>query len=223
MRRTALIAAALVVLALAFAADAQTSQSAKIQWKPGLATTGLKDKELMAQKAADEKSLQQFISSDPQRKQEFGDPWTQIAKAVGVQEQIYKPLFYLDNLGGFRGDLAHYARDIVRAAAEKQLPSNQRIRGYQDSQLPTLEQRLFSSAPVYKSLEQAELAESLGEMQEVLGADNTDVKKALAGKSSEERAKELIEEPSSKMWPFASNSTQEARLPWTPAPILSSY
>ncbi len=154
---------------------------------------GLKDKELMAQKAADEKSLQQFISSDPQRKQEFGDPWTQIAKAVGVQEQIYKPLFYLDNLGGFRGDLAHYARDIVRAAAEKQLPSNQRIRGYQDSQLPTLEQRLFSSAPVYKSLEQAELAESLGEMQEVLGADNTDVKKALAGKSSEERAKELIE------------------------------
>jgi len=64
---------------------------------------GLKDKDLMAQKAADEKSLQQFISSDPQRKQEFGDPWAQIAKAVDVQEQIYKPLFYLDNLGGFRG------------------------------------------------------------------------------------------------------------------------
>ena len=39
MRRTALIAAASVVLALAFAADAQTSQSAKIQRKPGLATT----------------------------------------------------------------------------------------------------------------------------------------------------------------------------------------
>jgi hypothetical protein len=154
---------------------------------------GLKDKDLMAQKAADEKSLQQFVSSDPQRKQEFGDPWSQIAQAVGVQEQIYKPLFYLDNLGGFRGDLAHYARDIVRAAAEKQLPSNQRIRGYQDSQLPTLEQRLFSSAPVYKALEQAELAESLAEMQEVLGADNADVKKALAGKSPEERAKELID------------------------------
>jgi len=142
---------------------------------------GLKDKDLMAQKAADEKSLQQFISSDPQRKQEFGDPWAQIAKAVDVQEQIYKPLFYLDNLGGFRGDLAHYARDIVRAAAEKQLPSNQRIRGFQDSQLPTLEQRLFSTAPVYKSLERAELAESLGEMQDVLGAGDAGVQKALAG------------------------------------------
>ena len=154
---------------------------------------GLKDKDLMAQKAADEKSLQQFVSSDPQRKQEFGDPWAQIAKAVDVQKQIYKPLFYLDTLGGFRGDLARYARDIVRAAAEKQLPSNQRIRGYQDSQLPTLEQRLFSTAPIYKSLEQVELAESLGEMQDVLGAGNADVQKALAGKSPDERAKELIE------------------------------
>ncbi len=154
---------------------------------------GLKDKDLMAQKAADEKGLQQFVSSDPQRKQEFGDPWAQIAKAVDVQKQIYKPLFYLDTLGGFRGDLAHYARDIVRAAAEKQLPSNQRIRGYQDSQLPTLEQRLFSTAPIYKSLEQVELAESLGEMQDVLGAGNADVQKALAGKSPDERAKELIE------------------------------
>jgi hypothetical protein len=154
---------------------------------------GLRDKDLMAQKAADEKSLQQFVSSDSQRKQDFGDPWSQIAQAVGVQKQIYKPLFYLDNLGGFRGDLAHYARDIVRAAAEKQLPSNQRIRGYQDSQLPTLEQRLFSTAPVYKSLEQVELCESLGEMQDVLGADNADVKKALAGKSPDERGKELIE------------------------------
>jgi Peptidase S46 len=154
---------------------------------------GLKDKDLMAQKAADEKGLQQFVSSDPQRKQEFGDPWVQIAKAVDIQKQIYKPLFYLDALGGFRGDLAHYARDIVRAAAEKQLPSNQRIRGYQDSQLPTLEQRLFSTAPIYKSLEQVELGESLGEMQDVLGAGNADVQKALAGKSPDERAKELIE------------------------------
>jgi hypothetical protein len=154
---------------------------------------GLKDKDLMAQKAADEKSLQQFVSSDPQRKQDFGDPWAQIAKAVDVQKQIYKPLFYLDNLGGFRGDLARYARAIVRAAAEKQLPSNQRIRGYQDSALPTLEQQLFSTAPIYKSLEQVELAESLGEMQDVLGAGDADVQKALAGKSPDERAKELIQ------------------------------
>ena len=38
--------------------------------------------------------------------------------------------------------------------------------------LPTVEQRLFSTAPVYKSLDQLQLAESLTEMKEHLGADN---------------------------------------------------
>ncbi len=154
---------------------------------------GLLDKDLMAKKVADEKALQAFINSDPKLKTEFGDPWAEIDKAVDVQKQIYKPLGYLDNLGGFRGDLARYARDIVRAAGQKQKPSNQRVRGFQDSALPTLEQRLFSTAPVYKSLEQVLLAESLAEMQDVLGADNADVKKALAGKTPDERAKDLIE------------------------------
>ena len=154
---------------------------------------GLRDKDLMDKKAADEKALHGFVNSDPKLKAEFGDPWAEIGKAVEVQKQIYKPLNYLDNLGGFRGDLARFARDIVRAAEERQKPSSQRIRGYQDSALPTLEQRLFSTAPIYKSLEQALLGESLGEMRDVLGADNADVKKALAGKAPEERAKELIE------------------------------
>ena len=122
----------------------------------------------MGKKAADEKALHNFVNSDPKLNAAFGDPWAEISKAVEVQKQIYKSLGYLDSLGGFRGDLARFARDIVRAAEQKQKPSNQRIRGFQDSALPTLEQRLFSTAPTYKSLEQALLAESLAEMQDVL-------------------------------------------------------
>jgi len=154
---------------------------------------GLKDPELMAKKAADEKGLQQFVNSSPDRRKLFGDPWTEITKTVEVQKEIYKPLFYLDVLGGFRGTLARYARDIVRSAYEKQKPNSQRIRGFQDSQLPTLEQRLFSTGPIYKGLEQAELAGSLAEMQDGLGAGNPDVQKALGGKSPGDRAKEVIE------------------------------
>jgi hypothetical protein len=153
---------------------------------------GLLDKDLMARKAAQEKALRDFVSSDAKRKQEFGDPWQAIGGAVGVQKQMFLPFIYIDNMGGFRGDLARYARTIVRATEEKQKPSNQRIRGYQDSALPSLEQRLFTTAPVYKSLEQLLLAESLTEMQEALGPSNAVVKTALAGKSPEERAKELI-------------------------------
>jgi len=164
---------------------------------------GLHDKDLMAQKAAEEKALRDFVNSDAKRKQEFGNPWAEIAKAVAVQKQIFLPLAYIEgrgltptsaafHMGAFWGDLPAYARLIVRATAQKEKPSNQRIRGYQDSALPTLEQRLFSSAPVYKALEQAQLAESLAEMQEQLGPGNDTVKLALAGKSPEERATELI-------------------------------
>ena len=131
---------------------------------------GLVDKQLMAKKEADEKALRGFVDADPKLKQEFGDPWAEIEKAVGVQKEMFLPFIYVDNMAGFRGDLARYARMIVRATTEKQKPSNQRIRGFQDSALPTLEQRLFSTAPIYKSLEQVQLAESLTEMQEQLGA-----------------------------------------------------
>ena len=82
---------------------------------------------------------------------------------------------------------------IVRITAEKEKPNGARLRGYQDSALPSLEQRLFSTAPVYKSLQQVQLAQSLSEMQQVLGADNDAVKKASAGKFPEERAKEVVE------------------------------
>jgi hypothetical protein len=154
---------------------------------------GLKNPQIMAKKNGNEKELQTYVSSNADRQKQYGDPWSQISKAVAVQKEIYKPLYYLDNLAGFRGSLADYARTIVRSAHEKQKASNDRIRGYQDSALPTLEQELFSTAPVYKGLEKVLLTESLTEMQGVLGANNETVKKALAGKSPEERAKEVID------------------------------
>jgi hypothetical protein len=165
---------------------------------------GLHDKGLMDKKAAAEKSLKAYLNSDPQRKQEFGDPWSEISKAVAVQKEIYKPLFYLQGgaendaaasmrMGGFRGNLPGYARLLVRVTTEKEKPNGVRLRGYQDSALSSLEQDLFSTAPIYKPLEVAQLAGSLAEMQKVLGADNEAVKAALAGKSPQERAREVID------------------------------
>ncbi len=90
---------------------------------------GLLDKSLMAKKAADEKALRDFVNADAKLKQEFGDPWAEIDKAVAVQKEMFLPFIYVDNMAGFRGDLPRFARTIVRATTEKQKPSNQRIRG----------------------------------------------------------------------------------------------
>ena len=58
--------------------------------------------------------------------------------------------------------------------------------------MPSLEQQLFSSAPIYKNLETATLAVCLAQMQEAVGAEDPAVKAALNGKSPEEAAKTLI-------------------------------
>ena len=169
---------------------------------------GLQDKQLMDKKAAEEKGLKAYLSGDAKLKQEYSDPWAAISTAMNVQKEIYKPLFYLqgqslggstddvaaaERMAGFRGSLAGYARMLVRVSEEKPKPNGERLRGYQDSALPPLEQKLFSTAPIYKSLETAQLAQSLSEMQQVLGADNEAVKVALAGKSPDARARELID------------------------------
>ena len=182
----------------------QNSQKAYLGYNDGL-----HDKQLMDKKAAEEKKLKTYLSGDAKLKKEYGDPWSEIRSAVDVQIEIYKALFYLqgatltsppdddvtaaERMGGFRGLLARYARILVRVAVEKEKPNGDRMRGYQDSSLASLEQRLFSTAPTYKSLQIAQLAQSLSEMQGVLGANNEAVKVALAGKSPADRAKELVD------------------------------
>jgi hypothetical protein len=155
--------------------------------------SGLLDKDLMAGKAAEEKKLQESVASDAKKEAEFGDPWAQLEKAMEVERQIFLPLTYVERRAGFRGDLARIARDLVRVTAEKKKPNGERLREYRDSALPSLEQRLFSTAPIYKSLEASILAEGMGEMRDELGADDPAVRQALAGKTPEERAKELVE------------------------------
>ena len=79
-----------------------------------------------------------------------------------VEREIYPPLTYVERLRGFNSDLAQYARWIVRAAEEKPKPNGERLREYRDSALPSLEQKLFSSAPVYKNFETVLLGDFAG-------------------------------------------------------------
>jgi hypothetical protein len=153
--------------------------------------SGLLDKKLMANKQQEEEKLKQSVASDPKKKQEFGDPWAEIAQAQQVYKQIFMPFTYLERRAGFRGDLAGFARILVRAAVEKQKPNGQRLREYRDSALPSLEQELFSSAPIYKDLETALLTESLTEMQRNLGGDPV-VAQVLKGQTPAQVAQAVI-------------------------------
>lgn len=153
--------------------------------------SGLTDKSIMDQKAADEAKLRAAFKADP-KNAGASDPWEEIAQAIQTQKSIYANLSYLDRLRGFASRLPQTARILVRAADEKPKPNAERMREFRDSALPSLEQQLFSTEPVYKSLDLVLLTDSLTEMQDVLGKDNPDVQKVLQGKTPAEAAKDMI-------------------------------
>ena len=151
---------------------------------------GLLDRSIMDQKSADEAKLRASFKSDPKNAGP-ADPWDEIAHAIKLQQSIYLNLTYLERLRGFPR-LATNARTLVRAAAEKTLPNQDRLREFRDSALPSLEQQLFSTEPIYKNLEIADLTQSLTEMEEALSKDNPDVQKVLQGKTPSDAARDLI-------------------------------
>src|SRR5205814_6984189 len=89
--------------------------------------------------------------------------------------------------------LAQFARDLVRGATQRTLPNGQRLRDFRESALPSLEQDLFSTAPVYKAVELAKLTDSFQQMDEDLSSDTAAVMKVLNFRKPAEVAKALIE------------------------------
>jgi len=77
-------------------------------------------------------------------------------------------------------------------AEELPKPNGERLREYSDAGLDSMKLQLFSDAPIYDDMETVELADSLGMMEEVIGAENDTVKMVLAGKSPRDRAAELV-------------------------------
>ena len=152
---------------------------------------GLKDQQLMAQKAAAEKKLRAEVSANP-KDAAMGDPWAAMAQAMQVQREIYLPLTYIERRRAFNSELASIARNLVRVAEAKTKPNEQRLREYRESGLASLEQELFSTAPIYKSMDSVMMADSLAQMQQAMGSSDPVVQKILNGKSPKQVGQELI-------------------------------
>jgi hypothetical protein len=154
---------------------------------------GLKDQKLMATKLVDEQLLRKSIAANPERQKMYGDAWDAIAKAhQGLPSYIReRRIFDLGN--GFNTTTFGIARTLVRMAAENEKPNAQRLPEFTDARRASLELALYSPAPIHDDFEKLKLADSLGFMVELLGADNPLVKQIMNGKTPEVLANELIE------------------------------
>jgi hypothetical protein len=116
-----------------------------------------------------------------------------ITDALTTWRKIYTDLDMLETEQAFNSRLFRHARTLVWMAAEDAKPNGERLPEFAESSRPSLEQRLYSTAPIYDNLETLNLADSLSALVTKLGADNEIVVKVLAGKSPRDRAAELIQ------------------------------
>lgn len=153
---------------------------------------GLQDPAILRAKAADEAALRKAFAEVAKSAKIKGDPWAEVAAAIAAWEKILTRYDLLEGGSGFRCESFAIARGLLRLAAESEKPNAERLREYRESNLASLKQQLFSEAPIYDDLEQLKLADALSYLAEMLGFDDPLVQKALAGKSPQQRAAELI-------------------------------
>ena len=154
---------------------------------------GLKDNALMARKKKDEDALRKSIAANPERQKMYGDAWDAIAKAHQTYPTYIRERRIFEMSGGFNSTLFTFARALVRMAEEDQKPNAQRLPEYTEAKRASLEQALYSPAPIHLDFEKLKLADSLAFMIELLGNDNALAKQVLDGKTPEARANELID------------------------------
>ncbi|HEY0762729.1 MAG TPA: S46 family peptidase [Pyrinomonadaceae bacterium] len=153
---------------------------------------GLKDPALMSRKKQEEQALRKAIAAKPEEQKKYGEAWDAIAKAHQTYPSYIKERRIFEQGGGFNSNLFGFARALVRLATENEKPNAERLPEYTDARRASLELGLYSPAPIHEDFEKLKLADSLGFMVELLGADNPLVKQVLDGKTPEARAEEMI-------------------------------
>ncbi len=139
-------------------------------------------------KKVDAEGALRLIVQDPAK----SGAWDAVAKAESTFKEFYDAYYLLEPGGAFPSDLFGIARMLVRGTAERDKPNDARLREYTESALPTLTQRLFSTAPIYPDVEEAWLSFGLTKLRELLTADDPVVRRVLGKESPEGLAAAVV-------------------------------
>jgi hypothetical protein len=154
--------------------------------------TGLRDPALIERKARDEKALRDRIAANPANHAQFSAAWDKISSSLIPARQTARQFMFLERAAAFNSDLFRIARTIVRLVEEDAKPNAERLREFGEAGRASLEQRLYSPAPIYADYEAAKLARSLAYWQKTMGESDQSVARVLAGRAPEEVAREAV-------------------------------
>ncbi|MBI1251305.1 MAG: S46 family peptidase [Alphaproteobacteria bacterium] len=151
----------------------------------------LVDPQSFAQVSRAESDLQTRVSRNRAAQREAGQPWNDVSEATAAYRGFFLAYQYLERRAGSGSELFNYARHIVRGAAEREKPNDERLTAYTDARLQTLESQLFAATPIEAPLEELLLSFWLEKTREYLTTDDPRVRQMLGRESPEELATRL--------------------------------
>jgi len=153
--------------------------------------SGLLDPKLMDQKRKWENEFLAKVKADPKLRSQYASAWSDIAQIRARFRQIdMRRRYYAANAYGSK--LLNLAMGTIRYPVETAKPDSARLPAYQDANKTTLEKALYSTTPIDPETETALLTAYLTAMQKELPATDPVLKQALAGRSPEAAAKEMV-------------------------------
>ncbi len=141
-------------------------------------------------KVQDEQKLRAATAADPKLAGDVS-AWDDIAKIQELRKQLYWQNATLGSRS-FRAGLLGYAVTLVRAASERTKPNTERLPEYTDQALVHVQQALSAPVPIYKEVEELNLAFLFSHIRRDLGTDDPFVRKMLGDESPEELAHRLV-------------------------------
>lgn len=152
----------------------------------------LHNDELFAQKMAAEQKLKAMVNADRRLAAEVGSAWDDIERANEIYLGFRDDYYFIEVGAAFNGRLFNFARSLIRAAAEREKPNQERLEGYTEAEMPRRKQVTLADRPIYPELEMLQLSFSLDKMREFLGPDSVFVHEILGMKSPAALAKALV-------------------------------
>ncbi len=153
---------------------------------------GLRDPELMKDKREQEAKLRAAIDADPARRKEFGEVWNEVAAAYRQYRTFYKQYWLFERGAAAGSEMLGIARQVVRYPEETRKPNEKRLREFAESNLPAVEQEMYSTAPLSDPMEIVVLTSYFQFMEKELGAQDATVKALLNGRTPGEAARDYV-------------------------------
>ena len=138
-----------------------------------------------------------LIANAREKEQALGSAagsFEQIEKAQQAWRNILVPYTFIEGGAAFNSQLFQHARTLVRAAAERAKPNEQRLPEYTEARLPAVVQNLKADTPIYPDFEALRLSFGLERMREWLGPDDAVVRQVFGKDSPDTLANRAVQQ-----------------------------